>query len=158
MNIDFQQFSRGWHPPNPPHGSRRPPPWHIPRTTYGAARFQSFDCWDPNLAPLALVRKYRRGGKKLGDSPPLTKRSGSATDFMPVYLRTRALPQLAYYQFEPWRTFFVTDIYGLRGTVWLLRTIFTFVTLKWPCMTFMGQLKVRIQQKIWPWMTFKKSF
>ena len=66
----FSKIFSGVTPPNPPHGRGRPPPGPTPRTTYGAARLRSFDCWDPNLAPSALVRKYRRGGKKLGGFAP----------------------------------------------------------------------------------------
>ena len=67
----FSKIFSGVTPPKPPlreGGDPHPDP--PPRTTYGAARLRSFDCWDPNLAPSALVRKYRRGGKKLGGFAP----------------------------------------------------------------------------------------
>ena len=66
----FSKIFSGVTPPHPPHGRGDPLPDPPPRTTYGAARLRSFDCWDPNLAPSALVRKYRRGGKKLGGFAP----------------------------------------------------------------------------------------
>ena len=83
----FSKIFSGVTPPYPLTGGGDPLPDPPPRTTYGAARLRSFDCWDPNLAPSALVRKYRRGGKKLGGfAPPPAKRSGSATDQIELLL------------------------------------------------------------------------